>query len=94
MGCWLLDDATSENWEKNNIVPAGWNVDPEKITAAWREFANDLEKQFPNQTILVVTSNGVARFAPEHNIKLKTGAVSYLTVENGQWYCVYANRRL
>ncbi len=88
-----IGEAALENWEKNNSVPAGWNVDPEKITSAWREFANDLEKQLPNQTILVVTSNGVARFAPEHNIKLKTGAVSYLTVENGQWHCVYSNRR-
>lgn len=88
-----IGESALENWEKNNVVPPDWNVDPEKITAAWREFANDKEKKFPNQTILVVTSNGVARFAPEHNIKLKTSAVSHLTVENGQWHCVYSNRR-
>ncbi len=82
-----------KNWEDNNVVPTGWNVDPEKITENWREFANDKEKKFPDQLILVVTSNGIARFAPEHNIKLKTGAVSYLTVENGHWTCIYSNRR-
>lgn len=88
-----LGESALGQWEKNNIVPSGWNVNPEKITEAWREFANEKEKKFLNQTILVVTSNGVARFAPEHNIKLKTGAVSYLTVENGHWHCVYSNRR-
>lgn len=88
-----IGQAALDNWEKNNVVPPGWNVDPEKITAEWREFADRMEKKFPEQIIVVVTSNGIARFAPEHNVKLKTGAVSYLTVENGQWHCVYSNRR-
>lgn len=88
-----LGEEALENWEKNNIVPPGWNVDPEKITATWREFASQMEERYPDEIILVVTSNGIARFAPEHNVKLKTGAISYLTVENGQWHCVYSNRR-
>lgn len=82
-----------ENWEQHNTVPEGWNVDPEEIKNVWRQFVNDRERDSPNQTILVVTSNGTARFAPEHAVKLKTGAISLLTIEQGKWHCVYTNRR-
>ncbi len=82
-----------EKWEQHNTVPNGWNVDPIAINNTWRQFANDRERDSPDQTILVVTSNGIARFAPEHAVKLKTGAISLLTIEQGEWQCVYSNRR-
>ncbi len=88
-----IGEAAIKNWENNNTVPPGWEVDPEKITNAWRQFAAKMEQEFPDQTILVVTSNGTARFAPEHAIKLKTGAVSNLIINEGQWRCIYANQR-
>jgi 2,3-bisphosphoglycerate-dependent phosphoglycerate mutase len=88
-----LGEDALENWEKNNLVPQGWNVDPDKIKNTWLAFSNEREKDFPGQTVLVVTSNGIGRFAPGHSVKLKTGAVSYLKVEQGQWHCLYANRR-
>lgn len=80
-------------WDQDNIVPQGWKVNPEHIKNTWREFAQEMERVFPEQTILVVTSNGTARFAPEHAVKLKTGALSYLAIEKGQWRCIYANHR-
>lgn len=84
--------AAIKDWENSNTVPPGWRVDPEKITNAWREFAAKMEEEFPDQTILVVTSNGIARFAPEHAVKLKTGAVSNLVVDQGHWHCLYVNK--
>ena len=88
-----LGEAALAAWDQNNIVPPGWNVNPEHIHRAWQEFAQGLERDFPNQTILVVTSNGTARFAPEHAVKLKTGALSYLTINNNEWHCLYSNHR-
>lgn len=88
-----IGEAALADWENHNCVPPGWQVDPEKITDVWRQFATQLEQNNPNQTILVVTSNGTARFAPEHAIKLKTGAVSSLRIDQGQWQCLSANQR-
>lgn len=88
-----LGEAALAAWDQNNTVPPGWNVSPEHIHRVWQEFAQDLEQEYPNQTILVVTSNGTARFAPEHSVKLKTGALSHLTVNNDEWRCIYSNLR-
>jgi len=88
-----LGEAALAAWDSDNIVPPGWNVNPDQIREAWRELAKNLEHGYPEQTILVVTSNGVARFAPEHAVKLKTGALSHLTIDQDRWQCLYANRR-
>lgn len=83
-------------WNKNAVVPPGWKVDPEKIIANWREFGDRCTKTHAGQTILVVTSNGVARFAPhltgdfdafaqKHDIKLATGALAVLEHDGKAW---------
>lgn len=83
-----------EQWDKNATVPDGWKVNPDEIIENWRRFAQNINKT--NQTVLVVTSNGIARFAPhitdnfdsfakEHTIKLKTGALGILTLSQGKW---------
>lgn len=92
-------------WDKNAIVPDGWRADPDDIIQGWRGFARQISKTQspePNQatdldeTILVVTSNGIARFAPhitddfdsfakKHTIKLSTGALGILTFSQGKW---------
>jgi probable phosphoglycerate mutase len=74
-------------WDREAKVPPGWLANPEKIIADWEGFAKMACMYDDNETVLVVTSNGVARFAPyitgdyegfraRHNIKLATGALA------------------
>ncbi len=62
-----LGKAQLEDWEKNSMVPPGWQVDPSEIRQHWRQFLDTLKQQNSNetsinQTVWVVTSNGIARF--------------------------------
>lgn len=65
-------------WEANSIVPPGWRVDPDALIGNWQETFRELRDEPGNH--LIVTSNGIARFAlaaagaPRHDAKLKTGA--------------------
>lgn len=94
-----------KDWDKSAIVPDGWNVDPEKIKEDWHSFANQITKTHDvitntvldiDETILVVTSNGIARFAPyitnnfeefsaKNNIKLITGSLGILCFSKDKW---------
>jgi len=85
-----------EQWDQDAIVPDGWLVDPQEIIQNWRLFAEQIAAHNDNETVLVVTSNGIARFAPhitedfegfsaQHKIKLSTGAIAILHHENGEW---------
>ena len=82
-----------ELWDTKAIPPAGWKVEPEKIITNLRNFASEIEK---NETVLVVSSNGIIRFVPHilndyesavKNIKLKvtTGGVCIFENEAGDW---------
>ena len=51
-------------WDKDAIVPDGWKVDPEQLIKYWHDFADQIKAHDDNETVLVVTSNGTARFAP------------------------------
>lgn len=73
-------------WETEAKVPEGWKVDPEEIINNWLSFAKEICAEYAGKTCLVVTSNGIARFAPyltgnfaefsaKHGIKIATGAV-------------------
>ena len=68
-------------WETMATPPPDWLVDPTKIISDWARFFETINHS-PNQNVLVMTSNGIARFvldvvdkipndAPR---KLKTGA--------------------
>jgi probable phosphoglycerate mutase len=90
-------------WESDAIVPAGWRVKPDEIIQHWLQFAETLRAEYAGKTILVVTSNGIARFAPhltgdftafarEHNIKIATGAFAVFENSGDQsWQCVQWN---
>lgn len=91
-------------WDREAIVPAGWNIDPQKIILNWQKFAEQILKQYPGEVVLVVTSNGIARFALHlardfdefkklHNIKLGTGHVGSLSYSNAQWEVDYWNQK-
>lgn len=73
-------------WDRDAIVPDGWIVDPQAVRNGWRTLLQNLKG-----TVLIVTSNGVARFlldiADHYGVdrKLKTGAYGVLEGENGMW---------
>jgi probable phosphoglycerate mutase len=48
-------------WERDFVPPAGWRVDPAAVTGNWQELFRKLG-DIPGDH-LVVTSNGIARFA-------------------------------
>ena len=48
-------------WERDFIPPPGWRVDPAAITGNWQEMFHDLRDERGSH--LIVTSNGIARFA-------------------------------
>jgi len=84
------------DWDTKAIVPPGWQVDPAQITQNWRDFAGHIRQHDDNEVVLVVTSNGTARFAPHltgdfdafraaHEIKLATGALAILEYDGKDW---------
>jgi len=92
------------DWDINGQVPEGWQVNPAEIIQNWYTFANMLIKEYSEKTILVITSNGIARFAPyltgnfaffcaQHSIKLATGALSIFTPSptSSHWTCTEWN---
>lgn len=95
-------------WDEQAIVPDGWLVDPAAIINAWQDFAEMLCRDYQGQTVLVVTSNGIARFAPyltgdfdafkaEYGLKIATGALCLFTHDNesptANWDCLGWNWR-
>lgn len=91
-----------EDWDTMAVVPDGWIADVDQIVQNWRDFAQEVINQYQNQTVFVVTSNGIARFAPyltnnffgfsqSHKIKLSTGAIGALSYHGGNWRIDYWN---
>ena len=74
-----------EAWERDAIVPAGWRADPAAIIGNWQELFHELRDQPGNH--LVVTSNGIARFALQAvgesrpDLKLATAAWGVIVFE-------------
>lgn len=92
------------DWEEHAIVPSGWLTDPDRIIRNWFNFAHELEYKYPTQTVLVVTSNGIARFAPyltgdflnftkNYKIKLATGATAILSNQGKGWEVKHWNEK-
>lgn len=91
-------------WNKEAIVPNGWIVNPQGIIDDWYAFANKVEAQYHDKNVLVVSSNGIIRFAPyltgdfnafcrKHDIKVGTGCICIFEKENTKtpWRCVAWN---
>jgi probable phosphoglycerate mutase len=85
-----------KDWNTEAVVPIGWEVDSKSIIQNWKSFA---DKAFSNETILIVTSNGIIRFAPflltisykefcnKYTVKVKTGSIGIFINETGEWIC-------
>ncbi len=91
-----IGEKAIKDWDESAKVPQGWKVNPQEIILNWQDFAEQIRAHDDNETILVVTSNGIARFAPyitgdfegfriRHNIKLSTGALGILKFEDNKW---------
>ncbi len=85
-----------KKWDEEAIVPDGWKADPKTIIHNWELFAEQIRAHDDDETVLVVTSNGIARFAPHltgdfegfranHPLKLSTGALGILKYEDNRW---------
>ena len=92
-----IGEEAIRKWDEDATVPDGWNVDPQQIISDWKAFAKTLSENQGGIT-LVMTSNGVARFAPNilknpsdfqnrNYIKLKTGAFGIFRCDSQSWAC-------
>lgn len=89
-------------WNEQGIVPDGWDVDTKKLKQSWHQFFDTAQTEYPGKRLLVVTSNGVARFAPDvlqeasteiHSLKMKTGHMSLFQLNlKGLWECAFWDR--
>ncbi len=84
-----------KDWDEKAVVPDGWAFNPAQCIEDWKNFASHVVED-RQDCVMVVTSNGIARFAPHitgnfdsfaqnHTIKISTGAVCVLQYENGRW---------
>lgn len=80
-----IGEQAIKDWDSAAIPPEGWIVDPEQIKKSWVSFFQ--KAALVDGDVMVVTSNGIARFAPyilddfdsfakDHKIKLSTGALA------------------
>jgi len=84
-----LGQAAITLWDEQAIPPKGWNVEPGRLIQSWKDFFTEYE-QFDGD-ILILTSNGIARFAldavdeitTEASRKLRTAAFGIIEIENG-----------
>lgn len=70
-------------WDEHAVPPPGWEVEPGQLNTEWRNLLTDLSTEDADTPVLIVTSNGIARFLLDAvtafetepgSIKLKTGA--------------------
>ncbi len=97
-----IGQAAIDAWDKNATVPQGWKVNPNEIIEHWKAFGKVCESRYKDKTVLAITSNGIARFAPhltgsfdafDQDIKIATGALCALQNVNGEWNIMEWNVR-
>lgn len=85
-----LGKAALNLWETEGVIPSGWNASNETLLLQWENIGQEILNQHPGRDIILVTSNGIARFAcalfgglsalKEHGgLKLRTGAYGIIT---------------
>lgn len=89
-------------WDENAIVPKGWKIDVPATIDGWIDFGTRIVRDYAGKTIMAVTSNGTARFAPHmtgnfegfqktHKLKISTGALCILAHESDGWSVIEWN---
>lgn len=91
------------DWNEFGVVPDGWQVDPRLVQQSWIDFADHCVQDRPDQLSCVVSSGGIIRFAPilldgnqlpdDQSSKVKTASMSLFEHKDGQWHCVFWNKR-
>lgn len=96
-----LGTAAIENWELNSIVPNGWLFDPKTRQKEINKKLEQFVAKYQNQTLLLVTSNGIARFFASilskplciqkaTPLKVATASISELTFDiHNKWQCTH-----
>lgn len=86
-----LGELALQRWDQLGEMPHEWSPRPDVIKGSWEYFLNKCEKDMDGKTILIVTSNGIARFAlnctengNHYPLKLSTGAYGILKFD-GKW---------
>lgn len=83
-------------WDEHATPPPGWQIDPPTLIKSWNEFGHFIVKNYADRTVMVVTSNGTARFAPHMTgdfeafrshfpLKLSTGAYGIMQHDGIRW---------
>ena len=78
-----IGEAAIKAWDAGALPPPGWDVDPVRSSRIGKALRDKSQRTGRAKTVLVVTSNGIARFAPhltgdfdgfadQHDIKLPT----------------------
>lgn len=91
-----LGEQALKDWDEKAIVADGWVFDPAQCIDDLKKFAAHMieDKQ---DCVMVVTSNGIARFLPhltgdfdgfaaKHPLKVYTGGICILSHDNGRWH--------
>ena len=86
-----IGEAALRAWEEDSVVPDGWQVDKAAIRSGWHALLAEASARPETDVLLVVTSNGIARFLPDVvdaapaglQPKLKTGAWGEITCNAG-----------
>jgi probable phosphoglycerate mutase len=90
-----IGEQAIKDWDAHATVPEGWKFNPDECIENWKNFATHIVSD-EQDVIMVVTSNGIARFAPHltgdfdgfadnHKIKLSTGALGILELIDNKW---------
>jgi broad specificity phosphatase PhoE len=81
-----IGEAALHAWETEGTPPPGWRVDPQALIGNWQELFRELGAI--SGAHLIVTSNGIARFAlraagadTSHTLKLATGAYGVIALD-------------
>jgi len=96
-----IGEAALKAWDTDGVAPPGWQVDPDAIRAAWASLLREAACLPAEANVLVVTSNGTARFLPDVageapaglDRKLKTGAWGEIDAGAGGSRITNWNRR-
>lgn len=91
-----IGESAMSDWEEKAIMPQGWSPDPQTIARRWKDFADHIAATQPDSVVLVITSNGIARFAlglggdfegacRSFGPKLATGAFGVLEHDGQNW---------
>ena len=95
-----LGEQALQLWNEKAIVPDGWSLDIQALQQTWLDFFAQQAANTEHQKIVVVTSNGIARFAPcvlnnpdtIQDLKIATGNMSLFEFKE-TWGCFFWNKK-